>query len=357
MLCKYCNTEIGDNSSVCPGCGKPVALMSGQFENIVEVKNALKSIVDEHGLDLFKDSKRFTGLLNDYMPEYEKERRLIRNVIANDLISQMMNEPDQKLAIVKAREYMLNDMFLSETAGEFVLDCFTYMLGWSFTPEMPESAVQQHTAPSGTRTVKNDFRPKVQSPVSAEKKNEPPKEIKQKYFKSFDALKYKILPNVKIPEGYTVISKFVFDSFGFLRTVRLPSTVMVIEEYAFSECKRLRSIELPQNLKKIERSAFSSCSALESVSIPYGILQIEEGTFSFCRSLTEVDIPSSVSNIGNQAFTGCESLNELYIPDSVKFIDANAFAYCSNIIIRCIENSYVHKFCMTNGIQFSFVNR
>ena len=133
------------------------------------------------------------------MPEYEKERRLIRNVIANDLISQMLGEPDQKLAIVKAREYMLNDMFLSETAGEFVLDCFTYMLGWAFTPEMPETAVHVQTAPAGNRNVRNDFRPKMQAPVSADNRtNEPPKEIKQKYFKAFDALKYKILPNVKI---------------------------------------------------------------------------------------------------------------------------------------------------------------
>ena len=101
--------------------------MNSQFENIDEVKAALKKIIEENGVELFRDTKRFTGILNDYMPDLEKERRLIKNVINNNVITQMLDEPDQKLSIVKAREYMLNDMFLSAYATEFVLDCFTHM--------------------------------------------------------------------------------------------------------------------------------------------------------------------------------------------------------------------------------------
>ena len=117
--------------------------MNSQFENIDEVKAALKKIIEENGVELFRDTKRFTGILNDYMPDLEKERRLIKNVINNNVITQMLDEPDQKLSIVKAREYMLNDMFLSAYATEFVLDCFTHMFGWPFTPEIkmePEPA-------------------------------------------------------------------------------------------------------------------------------------------------------------------------------------------------------------------------
>lgn len=342
MLCKYCNTELGDSVNVCPNCGKLVVLPNSQFENIVEVKEALKAIVDEHGIELIHDSKRFTGLLNDYMPEYEKERRLIRNVISNGIIPQMLNEPDQKLAIIKAREYMLNDMFLSAFAAEFVLECCTYMLGWSFNPEIKEQA----TVPAVTPTY-----------VPEKKNKEPDKEIKlkPKPFKPFDALKYKIIGNVKIPEGYTAINSFSFDGYGFLKTIKIPETVMVIGEYAFSECKRLRSVELPSTLRVIKKSAFSSCGALEKMKIPNGVDAIEEGTFSFCQNLEDIEIPESVSSIGDEAFEGCETLRYVLLPDSIKFIGTNVFAFCPNITIQCRENSYVHKFCMTNSINFEFV--
>ena len=44
--------------------------MNSQFENIDEVKAALKKIIDENGVELFRDVKKFTGILNDYMPDH-----------------------------------------------------------------------------------------------------------------------------------------------------------------------------------------------------------------------------------------------------------------------------------------------
>lgn len=315
--------------------------MNTQFENVIEVKEALKNIVNEHGVELFKDPKRFTGLLNDYMPEYEKERRLMRNVIANNVISQMLDEPDQKLSIIKAREYMLNDMFLSAYAAEFVLDCFTHMLGWNFTPKVVEIPAQ-----AGPESHKS---------VNKEDAADSDKEIKSKPFRPFDALKYKLFPNVKIPEGYTVINSFAFDGYGFLKTIKIPSTCKVIGEYAFSECKKLRAVLLPDELRVIQKGAFSSCASLERIEIPWGVTSIEEGTFSFCSNLEDIVIPATVSSIGDEAFEGCETLRDVVLPETIKFIGNNVFAFCPAITIQCRENSYVHKFCMTNGIHFEFI--
>lgn len=316
--------------------------MNNQFENIIEVKAALKKIIEEHGVELFKDSKRFTGLLNDYMPELEKERRLIKNVINNNVISQMLEEPDQKLSIIKAREYMLNDMFLSAQATEFVLDCFTHMFGWPFTPEIKQEPEVQ--APSRQETA-------------AAASREPEKPVKQKEFRQFEAFKYRIFPNVKIPEGYTSIREFTFDGFSFMKSVRVPSTCKVIGQYAFSECKKLRTVVLPEGLRAIQKGAFSSCSSLISIEIPWGVTAIEEDTFSFCSNLEDIVIPSSVSSIGDAAFQGCETLRDVTLPDTIKFIGANVFAFCPAITILCRENSYVHKFCMTNGIHFEFIRK
>ncbi|MDO5560757.1 MAG: leucine-rich repeat domain-containing protein [Oscillospiraceae bacterium] len=349
MRCKYCNTELNNNESVCSNCGKSVVQIGSNVENIDEVKVALKDIYDTHGAELLHDKKRFTGLLNDYMPDFEKERRLIRNVISNGVVTEMLKEPDQKLAIIKAREYMLNDMFLSSYAAEFVLECFTYMLGWNFTPEKTEAETPEASQPAGTQ--QRAHAPKPQK----EKEKEPVKETKQykpKPFKAFDAIKYKLAGNIKIAEGYTAINSFAFDGYGFMKTLRLPESLIAIGEYAFSDCKRLRSIEMPSSIRSIQKAAFSSCLALESIDIPMGVDAIHEGTFSFCQSLAKVTIPESVSSIGDEAFEGCDSLETLYVPASVKFIGANVFAFCKNITVLCEENSYVHRFCVQNGIRF-----
>ena len=87
------------------------------------------------------------------------------------------------------------------------------------------------------------------------------------------------------------------------------------------------------------------------IKMPKGVLEIEDSTFSFCTSLEVVDVPDTVSSIGAEAFSGCEKLRKLFLPESIKFIDVNAFSYCPNLTIYCIENSYVHKYCLVNRIN------
>ena len=84
-------------------------------------------------------------------------------------------------------------------------------------------------------------------------------------------------------------------------------------------------------------------------------MEIEDSTFSFCTSLEVIEIPDTVSSIGAEAFSGCDKLRKLFLPDSVKFIDINAFSYCPNLTIHCLENSYVHKYCLVNGLSCKLV--
>ena len=91
------------------------------------------------------------------------------------------------------------------------------------------------------------------------------------------------------------------------------------------------------------------------MEIPWGVTAIEEGTFSFCTNLEDISIPATVSSIGDEAFQGCETLRDVMLPETIKFIGNNVFDFCPAITIQCRENSYVHKFCMTNGIHFEIV--
>ncbi len=339
MLCEKCNTELKPDDTACPKCGHVVAHNISGFENTIEIRDALKNLVDTYGIDLLSDTNKFVSLLSDSIPYYDKERKLIRNVLLNGVIENMRKEENNKLAMVKAKEYMTSEMFLSENAAEFILVCFAYTFGWEYTPTLVDN--------------KND----KQQPKEEEQKNNKNPDLRLKVLQPADNGKFKLKSNVIIPEGYTIIDSFCFDSFGFMRTVKLPSTLQIIGEYAFSECKRLKSVDFPKGLKVIKQGAFSTCAKLAMAKIPDGVLAIEDNTFSFCHSLEIVEIPNTVTSIGNEAFSGCESLKKLFIPDSVKYIESDAFTFCNGLTLSCYENSYVHKYCMSTGIKYETVTK
>ena len=298
MQCEKCGTELKPKYVACPNCGAPVPQTIDGFENTIDFQHELRAIVVDNGPRAVMDKTRFIGLLYDHVPDHNKERRLLQN---------MYNQA-----------------------------CFTYLLGWPYESSM--------------RILPDDLEPEPEP-----EKKTAHVSIDTKIFRPIDAVRYRLRSNIEIAEGYTKIESFCFDGFGSLRTVKLPSSLLAIGDYAFSSCKRLRGLELPDTLRVIKQGAFCQCAKLAMVKIPSGILEIEDSTFSFCTSLETIDIPDTVSSIGAEAFSGCEKLRKLYLPDSVKFIDANAFSYCPNLTIHCFENSYVHKFCLSNRINFRLV--
>lgn len=334
MLCKNCKLELKAGETVCPNCLSAVPKENKVFENANEIKQALKSLVDSYGTDILADDRKFISFLNNYLPEYERERRLFKNIVNNDVVRNMLKEENHRISIMKTREYMVNELFIAEHAAEFVVDCFTYILGWDYVPsanDIPVPVAQFVAEPVKTNTA-------------------PVQKTQVKELRAFNALRYKLRSVVEIKEGFTHIDNFCFDGFGFLKAVKLPETVISIGEYAFSECKRLKTIDLPSGLRQIKNGAFSSCSKLNAIRLPYGICAVEDGVFSFCTSLESVELPSTLGSIGSEAFSGCEKLKSLYIPESVKFICDDAFSLCPNLTVRCAENSYVHKYCIDRSI-------
>lgn len=338
MQCENCQVELAAEETVCPECGALVVQNVEGFRNTKEVQRRLKQMIDNHGKKVFSDKVKFVALLNDYVPEFEKERGLLKNMCDSGVLADMIKEPNKEMAVMNAKGYMLGKLFLSENAVEFVIVCFTYMLGWPYLSTLrekePEEAAEEET----------------------KKKKITPINIEEKVFFPIDATKYRLFGNVNIPEGYTKIEAFSFDKFGFLRTVHLPSTMLCIGDYAFSECKHLKSINLPESLKIIKQGAFSQCSKLTVINIPKGVLEIEDNTFQFCQNLEVIEFPSTVGSIGACAFQGCEKLRKLFLPDSIKFIENDAFSYCPNITITCYENSYVHRYCTNAGIAVETVS-
>ncbi|MDE6833752.1 MAG: leucine-rich repeat domain-containing protein [Ruminococcus sp.] len=356
MLCERCRNEVSPNAEVCLKCGTPVSRNVAGFENTADIKRALKSMITEHGQDIIRDSNKFVSLLRDYIPEYEKECRLLRNMLQAGILANMLRESEQQsIAIMKAREYMISEMFLSENASEFVIVCFAYMLGWEYTPKIIDkpknTAVNNGMGAGGfNNSVGAGMANQQTKPV---RKNPVP--MFEKVFTKGDAAKSRLKGTVKVPEGYNKLDSFAFDGFGFMKAVELPSTLITIGEYAFSECKRLKSVDIPASVQVIKTGAFQSCGKLTVVRLPDGMFEIEDNAFAFCHSLEIIDVPESVSSIGKEAFSGCEKLRKLFLSENVKFIDDGAFANCLSLVIKCYENSYVHRYCMNIGIKFETV--
>ena len=338
MQCEKCEAEVSAKLVSCPNCGAPVPQNIEGFENTMEFQKELRSIVVNHGPYGVLRKNRFIGLLNDYIPDYNRERRLLINMYNMGVLTLMLKEPNREISIMRAKSFMLSDVFLSENATEFVLACFTYMLGWPF-----ESSLK--VLPPEEGEVEKVVEEAPKKAVS----------VNDMVFTPRNAFRYRLSSNIVIPDGFTKLDAFCFDKFGSLRTIQLPSTLLAIGEYAFSGCKRLRGLELPESLRIIKQGAFSQCAKLVVVKIPKGVMEIEDSTFSFCTSLEVIEIPDTVSSIGAEAFSGCDKLRKLFLPDSVKFIDINAFSYCPNLTIHCLENSYVHKYCLVNGLSCKLV--
>ncbi len=350
MRCEKCNAEFAQDLMFCPQCGAPTKKEEPKknnserniegFENTVAVKKELKKIIDLHGNGIIYDREKFIALLSDYIPEYDKERRLLKNMLRAGVLNDMLNEVNQQIAITKAEQFIVDDMFLSKNAAEFVVSCFAYLLDWDYEATMYEAE----------KKVTEEEKKKANQIL-----------IDSKVYTRAMASKYRfrLLGKnvVVIPDGYTKIDGFCFDGFRNIRSVELPDSMIAIGEYAFSNCKGLRVIEFPASIRLIKQGAFNHCEELTMLKIPDGILEIEDVTFQFCRSLEIIDVPPTVSSIGAMAFAGCESLRKLFLPDSIKFIDENAFAYCSALTIRCYENSYVHKYCLNNAIKVETVSR
>lgn len=357
MDCQYCHKPLPGNTSFCPFCGTNLKQTGGSEEREA-VKKAMKNMYQQYGKELFQSKQRFVAILSDFIPEYDKERRLMTLVANNDIIANMMKENNKEVAAAKAREYMSVEMFLSDTAVEFVIECIAYMFDWD-CGKPPEKTVvevipdEQDSKKSSKKTAKQQSG--SQQLNQPENKKDAPAEKKKKEFTATDATRMRLSMHPKIPPTYTSIDGFAFDGFGWMRSIVIPEGVTVIGEYAFSECKALKNIQLPSTLKVLRKYAFNLCVKLSTIAIPNGVMSIEEGTFSLCESLLSVEIPESVGTIEPEAFIGCESLKNLYIPDNVKYIGEDAFRYCPNIVISCKENSYVHKYCRDSGISFRFI--
>lgn len=170
----------------------------------------------------------------------------------------------------------------------------------------------------------------------------------------------KLVTDLVIPEGTSIIKAGVFEGCRCLESITLPKSLESVERYAFwgTEPKRINisdiesycnvifidnplaqaghlflngqeitSVEVPNTVTQLY-GTFWGASSLTSVKIPNSVKSISENTFSFCGSLEKIDLPEYLSDIGGGAFRYCSSLKSIEIPDNVKVIGKECFWGC-----------------------------
>ena len=130
----------------------------------------------------------------------------------------------------------------------------------------------------------------------------------------------KLVTNLVIPEGTTIINDYAFRNCDGITSVSIPDSVTTIDDYAFSVCEGLENITIPDSVTTIGISVFSSCTGLTSVTIGKGVERIPEYAFNNCPNIKTVYYTGSKEDWGRILISSydndsIEEAEKIYIGD------------------------------------------
>lgn len=131
--------------------------------------------------------------------------------------------------------------------------------------------------------------------------------------------------------------------------------VFCVGPQCFFKNFKVNQVTVPAPIFNIADGAFRGCRKMHTLSLPETLKVIGNKAFRYCVSLTEVTVPDGVIEIGTEAFGYCTKLQRITIPASVGNIGEGAFIDCKNLTIRCVRESYAHKYALEHQIRFELI--
>ena len=94
------------------------------------IQGAVAEIIKLRGKDIFKNLKQFLAFLEDLAPEYQKERKIIKNNFDDNILGLFVDEtkkPNQRLRWVQIK---LDDVGVAKDWADFIIESFGLAFGW-----------------------------------------------------------------------------------------------------------------------------------------------------------------------------------------------------------------------------------
>ena len=104
--------------------------------NVSNIHIVLESIVNNHGRNVLKDNRKMKGLIADYIPSNNKDRKILGNIISENIPCKLLKAHNENKDIKnKVIQKCINDLeheygTKREVAEQYV-DSFVYSLGWN----------------------------------------------------------------------------------------------------------------------------------------------------------------------------------------------------------------------------------
>ena len=300
------------------------------------IQEAVQKMIEQNGKQIFTNSKEFFYLLINLAPEYQKDIKIMKSIIDDDMLKIFIDDTKG----IDTRIWNLSPIFQGEFQcllpllpddprnyiewTNYIIESFGIPLGWEDSiKKMKDNWVIQTNLPKQQPRIMPIIKENAKEvtldenilkQLSYEIIFEDKGKWSQKIYQKKDG---KYTSSLDIPPFYeyngqnykiTKIAPKAFYNFNTLNNIIIPDTVTEIGEEAFCYCDHLEKIVMSENVTKIGKKAFAYCKSLKAIIIPDNVTKIEDETFFYCSSLERVIMPINSVEIGENAFYACGKL-------------------------------------------------
>lgn len=339
IKCIKCNkiweekSFITSNTYICPFCGADLQGSTNENKEL-NIRMALKEVIDQYDIEVINDVKRVNAILMDYVPKLQRERKLIISALKEGVASELLksvalSDDEKKQSATRCIKQLVSDIWVTESAAYYAVSSIAFAIGLNVDIEFEQFNETPSNSPGEIISLDNKEITKGNYDGS-----EDINRILNKYgiigYKAFAMNKN--IESIELSDRIKRIKSKAFINCLNLHTIKISSNIETIAEQVFNGCFKLENIIVENNshycvtnnilIDKSKRKVLrASNKDAAEVSIPDGITKICNRAFD--RNMTaKVIIPKSVTDISPHSFYECYKLKEY-------FIDSKNQVYCS----------------------------
>ena len=314
-------------------------------DETITIIRSLKTIVEKHGVDVLNNGKRANAFLMDYIPKFQRERKLIVSALNEGIGEALINAVNsdgltQQQIVTRSIKQLTADLWIAEEAAIFAVNTVALALGYDINEKTTYGAQENNNSHKETNSS---------SEINKEL-------VKGDYHEDENLINY------LINNKYSVIGYKALSSMTTIERLEIPEGIKVIKNKAFMNCFNLQEIKFPSSIEQIGFRIFDGCNNLKSIIINnndnycvanYMFIDRKNKRLLRAENHGEIKmrIPEGIQCISGKAFE-CNQASEIIIPASITDISVDAFYECYKL--RSFSVAYGSKiYCAVDGVLHS----